>query len=445
MIRHLPLALALALCTSAAAAGREPLTLAAAVDLALARHPSLAGAAARVDEARANLAEAESARGPIARLLLTAQHHGEPMPVTPIHGFGPALFPEFEETLLQAGLSVSYTLWDSGARRARMRQAEEQIAGGESRRQAARQAVIARVVAAWAAVRARAEAAGAAEQRVTALAAELERTAVALAAGRVAPVESLRAEAALAAAQAEASRATIALDAAERDLARLLGEPVEAARGAALDLASASAPPAVTAARSELQERALAASPWVEEARRQIAAALAARALARSAYFPELRTTGALQELGAVHSSFGTEWNVALQLSVPLWDGGQTDQRVARADARLASARADLAGAEIEAREAVDRALAARAETAARLTALERAELRLVEVARIQKLLLDTGAGTQVDYLAAEAELAATRAAIAETRAGALVAAAELARATGDLETTWIASWENLP
>jgi len=55
------------------------------------------------------------------------------------------------------------------------------------------------------------------------------------------------------------------------------------------------------------------------------------------------------------------------------------------------------------------------------------------------------GAGTQVDYLAAEAELAATRAAVVEARTLALLAEVELARATGALTPAWIAHLETRP
>jgi outer membrane protein TolC len=101
-------------------------------------------------------------------------------------------------------------------------------------------------------------------------------------------------------------------------------------------------------------------------------------------------------------------------------------------------AAARLRQAELDAREAVDRALAARDEAAARSTALGRAADRMVEVTRIQKLLLEVGSGTQVDYLAAEAELATTRASLAEARTAELVARVELARAAGDLTPEWL-------
>ena len=78
------------------------------------------------------------------------------------------------------------------------------------------------------------------------------------------------------------------------------------------------------------------------------------------------------------------------------------------------------------------------ASAASRAIALERAASRLVEVARVQKLLLEVGSGTQIDYLAAESDLATARARLAESETAARLARVELARATGELSPDWL-------
>ena len=155
------------------------------------------------------------------------------------------------------------------------------------------------------------------------------------------------------------------------------------------------------------------------------------------AHMHERRPASRLQEFREGGSDYTTDWNAGVQLVVPLWDGGQTGRRVARAAAQRDTATANLAQSELEVREAVDRALMTLADSGARAVALARAADRLAEVARVQKLLLDVGSGTQVDYLAAEAELAATRANATEARTGALLAHVELARLTGELSPEW--------
>jgi outer membrane protein TolC len=270
--------------------------------------------------------------------------------------------------------------------------------------------------------------------------AEVDRVGQLLAVGKAPEVDRLRAEAALASAEAEATRADTELDSAERDLARLIGVEVDAVRADRLTpLRHPAAATADPPDRLQLQQRAIETSPDVARGRSALAGAEAARALARTAYFPKLKTTGAYQELGASELTFSSEWNVALQLAVPLWDGGATDRRVARATAGVDDARARLAQSQLDARAAVDGALASLTDAQARSAALTKAAQRLAEVARIQKLLLEVGSGTQVDYLAAEAELATTRATLAETGSAALVSRVRLALATGDLSIDWLA------
>lgn len=56
----------------------------------------------------------------------------------------------------------------------------------------------------------------------------------------------------------------------------------------------------------------------------------------------------------------------------------------------------------------------------------------------MEKLRLDTGAGTQTDYLRAEADLLSARAELAAARHTVIGARVELARATGALTLDWL-------
>ena len=58
-------------------------------------------------------------------------------------------------------------------------------------------------------------------------------------------------------------------------------------------------------------------------------------------------------------------------------------------------------------------------------------------MARIEQLRVDAGVGTQTDYLAAEADLLASRAQLVEARNGEIAARVELARAAGGLDLGW--------
>jgi outer membrane protein TolC len=87
--------------------------------------------------------------------------------------------------------------------------------------------------------------------------------------------------------------------------------------------------------------------------------------------------------------------------------------------------------------DAVEQAHARARAAAARVDALSVAVAQLEEVARIERLALETGAGVQTEYLLAEAELLRGRAGLTEARATAVLAVIELARIAGLLTAEW--------
>jgi len=418
------------------AQAQERLTLAAAVERALAQFPSVEAARARQRQAEAALGEARAGRGPRGRLTASATQFEEPMVVTPIHGFGPGLFPEFDKTLFQSQLTVSYTLYDGGATGARIRAAGSQLGSAGAALGAAEQVLAEQVAAAYLTALGKARVLAAHDTRLAALEAELARAQLRLKAGKAPQVEVLRAEAALAGARSQRVSLAAALDNAERDLARLLGVPAEDTRAPRLAAAALAEP--APPDREALARAGIEASPEVAQARAQLAVADANVKLAESALKPELRAVGNLNDWGSSQGHAATEWNAGFQLTVPLFDSGATSRRIAVAEAALRAAAEQVRLAETQVRQDVDRAAAAAEEAQARVESLEKAAERYAEVARVQKLLLDNGAGTQTDYLNAEADLLAARASLAEAEQSVILARVDLARAAGQLTPAWL-------
>ncbi len=293
-----------------------------------------------------------------------------------------------------------------------------------------------RVAAAFLTALGKARVLAAHDQRLAALEAELARSRKLLDAGKAPQVEVLRAEAALAAARSQRVTLAAALDNAERDLARLLDLPVEETRVARLAPAGLtdSTPPD----REALARAGIEASPAVAQARAQLVAAEASVALAESVLRPELRAMANLNDWASSRGNAATEWNAGFQVTVPLFDGGTARRRIAQAQAGRDAAAEQARLAESQVREGVDRAVAAAEEARARIDSLARAADRFAEVARVQKLLLDNGAGTQTDYLAAEADLLASRADLAEAEQRVVLTRVDLARAAGRLTLDWL-------
>ena len=414
---------------------RPVLTPAEAVARALAHHPEAGAARAEQRRAESALAEAKAGLRPRVDLTGSVIQFQEPMVVTPIHGFDFQNQPEFDDTLIQSGLHLDHTLLDGGARRGAIAREEAQAGAAASGTESVEQALVARTLAVYLRAITLQATLEAADWRIDAVAAEGRRVEQLLAVGRVPEVDLRRAEAALAAARASRIRLAAALDTAERDLARLVGlEDGEVEAGALV----AVAPPAAGLPPREALYGELEESPALARARQAVAAAEAAVAVARGARRPRLAVVGDLKEYGSSEGDLDLEWNAGFQVAVPVFRGGALGERVAQAEASRDAAAERLRSARLEARAEVDRALAALVEARAREEALAEAVKQYEEVARIERLRLDTGVGIQADYLDAEAALLDARAGLVEARNAAVGARVEVARATGDLDLRWV-------
>jgi len=423
-----------------ALAAVPPLSLDSAVALALATNPTVQGADAQVDRAAAAEMDARSAWLPSLSLDAGVTRYQLPMVISPLHGLDLRNPPLFDHTLAQGGVSLGWTVFDA-ARGARNGRARALAGAAESSADAIRLQLISQVARAYLRVRTTREVLDAHERQVAALAGERARAAKVFDQGRAARVTVLRAQAALA--QAQADRESAALDAvlAERDLARLLGVPAEQVAGATIPAlrlrAAADSAPALPA-RAQALDRALVSSPELAALRRQEQAARAGTAESRALWLPRLQLVGRLAQYGSGAYAPSHEWQGGLQLSYPLFTGGARLAAGERADADVRAARATLAQAGLQLESGVDQALAAVASAHARVAALRTAVAQSEEVARIEKLSLDTGSGVQTDYLTAEAQLLGVRASLTEAHAAEAAARIELARVTGELSRDWL-------
>jgi outer membrane protein len=407
-----------------------------AVAMALASYPAVAASAAGVERAVAARREAGGDRYPWVHVGGSITRFEEPMTVRPLHGFDPAEPPEFDRTLIQGELNVSYSLFDGGERSARVRRADAEVLAAGADAEATRAAVTARVAATYLAVLSAGDVADSHERRLDALREEERRVGALLAEGQAPEIQLLRVQAALEAGEAEAVVARGELATAELELARLTGASPDRTRRdglVAVALRSDAAP-----SRSAAVERALAANPEVESARRAVDAAKASASMVRSARWPKVDAFGTYWERGGGDTSLAGEWGAGVRVSYPLFTGGAISGRIEQAAAGEWAAREQLRLAELEAGRRVDDALAAVAETGARAAALARAVERQEAVVRTERVALEIGAGVQTDFLAAEADLLAARAGLARSRQASMAAHIELARLLGTLDEDWI-------
>ncbi|KPK58833.1 MAG: hypothetical protein AMS21_10370 [Gemmatimonas sp. SG8_38_2] len=420
-------------------ADRQTLTLYQAVALAHETHPSVGEALASENAAASAVGQAKSRWWPFLGTQASLGRYDKPMLVSPLHGFTQEEVQriEFEQTLIQGALSLNWTLYDGGARGARIRGAQAAHAGAVAGLAATQMGLTVQVSVAYLQVLSARGVLDAQNQRIGALTAERERVEMFLQEGQAAEVELLRVEANIAEAEAQRVAAATELDLAERALARLIDLPVEGARVARLTPVGLSQA-ARLAERAELVDLAVSNNPQLERARHSVAAAEAQHRLTKASWIPSFDVTGSYQAFTSNAGNYNDLWNVGIMLSYPLFTGGDRSNTVSRARAELDATREEMRLLELQTENDVDEALNLALETRALVESLSRAVQLQTEVARIERLSLDAGAGTQTDYLRAEADLARARSILVEAQHAEIAAWVQLARVIGELTPEWL-------
>ncbi|HSG09704.1 MAG TPA: TolC family protein [Longimicrobiales bacterium] len=426
-----PLVLAMLSGAIPAGVGAQTLTLGAALDSALATHPSVGAAQARMEGATATHEAARAAYLPTVTGSAGITRFQQPMVVAPLHGFDPLHPPAFDQTLIQGQVGMAYTLFDGGARGALSSgtaAAEESMA---LQKDAIVQELIQSVTLAYTAVLGSREVFIAAEAQVDALASEFDRAGQRLREGTAARVEVLRAEAALLDARAQSASAEVQVGVAERNLARLMGVDPSTTLGRSL---------ADVAPRRGARGVAVADNPRILAAARAVDAAQARVDQENAGRLPSVRAAAGLQNFGSSRGEYDTEWQAGLQVSWPLFTGGARTAAIHKARADLRVAEQQLAQARLAVAADLDGADAAWREASARAEALAASVAQWEEVARVEALSLENGAGLQQDYLRAQAALFQARAGLARARFDMILALVGRARAQGHLDLDWMAT-----
>jgi outer membrane protein TolC len=352
------------------------------------------------------------------------------MLVAPLHAFDPTNIPRFETTLVRAELQGHYTLFEGGARGARIRGADAMADAARWSAEATEAELLEQVTTAYLGVSSGREILTAARRQVSALEAERDRAERHRVEGTAPRLEVLRAEAALLDARAQATTAEVRTDLAERTLARLTGLDADTvrARGVAEVILDGSRGPDALV------------HPAVERGRRAVDGARARLDQERAALLPTVSASAALLDYGAVGSGHVAEWQAGLRVSWPVFTGGARGAGIRRAQAELRTAEEELRLTRLRVDDERDAAEATRTAAAAKVQALQAAVEQWEEVARIEALSLDEGVGVQSDLLRAQAGLFRARAGLAQSRADLVVATVRVARARGALSMEWMDS-----
>lgn len=422
-------ALLLAILPLPTAAQALTLTLAAAADSALVAHPALGSAQARHEAASYAREIARAERLPSASLGATVTRFEEPMVVAPLHSFDPRRPPSFDDALVQGQIVVDYTLFDSGARSSRTDGADAWAEAAVFGLVATEMDVLAEVARHYLAVLSARAVQAAALAQLHAMEEEYARARERLDAGTAPELEVLRAQASLQDARVEETAALRRAALAERTLARTMGVTPGELVGVTL---------ADVVPRPWVLIDGIRANPVVEAARQAIRGAEAQLREERAGRLPRLDLRAALQDFGTVSGGHVTEWQTGIRLSWPVFTGGIRGASIRRADAELRVAESEMATILLAVDAETDAAKSRVLEADERAAALESSIAQWEEVARIEALALEAGAGVQSDLLRAQAGLFQARAGHAQASYDAVLARIDLARAQGVLSREWL-------
>ncbi len=352
------------------------------------------------------------------------------MIVAPLHRFDINRRPEFDDLLVQGSTSISYTLFDGGHRSGAIASARSEVDASTYDMENTRQNLIALVAQTYLNALTAQQTLAARDAGLKALEAERSRIEQLLENGRAARVELLRVQAALARARADKIQEETQLNTMLALLLRLTRlntatdslvlEPVTARTESDLN-------------RAALLDEAVRSSPRVKELEARTESARLNFKAQRAGWFPTLDLTGTYRSFGSAAGHFTAEWQAGVSLSYPIFTGGARSGRIAEARARFAATAERLRLARMDAQNAVDRALQQLRDAQARFEALQTAVRHQREVVHIEELALETGAGTQTDFLKSQADLTESEAQMIGAQYQVILATVELARVTGSL------------
>ncbi|MCS7173573.1 MAG: TolC family protein [Armatimonadetes bacterium] len=403
--------------------------------LALERNLQLRAAALDLALAQAALAQARAAQQPQVSLQGSYVYLQQPgTTLTFPNPFGPTppqltvTVPPPEPSQFLVRLLAQYPLYTGGRLEAQIALAEANVLGARAALERTRQQVLAQAQQAYLAWLVSRETVAAA-QRALAQAEESLRVAQArFRAGASPRFDVLQAEVAVANARQNLLRAETGARNAATQLSAILDFPLDTP----LEPADSLEPRPVTAVLPEGVAQALQRRPELLELRARMEAARAAVDLARSGGRPNLALTANYDLTGPLTQLQGT-WSVALAVTLQLYDGGLTRERVREAELRLEQLRVLEAQLRTRIELEVRQAWVALEQSNAALATAEKAVEQAREAARIAAVRFEAGVGTALELLSAQAQLAQAELALAQARFEQNLARLQWLLATGAL------------
>lgn len=419
----------LGLCGRAAQAQDGPaLTLPDAIQQALLHNPKQQSQRLDVDRSERQMQAARGAFWPSVDFGAGVTHYGYPTFVYPVHDL--TNFPPFDQTLYNYGVALRLPIYAGGRLSEGVIGADlaKTIAGERERLSV--QELTYDVSTVYLKIEHLSALEQAYDARIASLEAQEKRVTLLTQVGKAARLDYLKIHGAV----TKARHDRLEIENRHREaytlLYQLLGMVPPVSDVSLVPYAAAAAPDWKL---DTLRSAALTQRPELRIDERQVAIGTNRERIARGERLPALSVVGTVQELAGKDLQFNNEWNVGLQLTVPLVDGGV--RRAREEDAAIARQQAEytLDQARLEVTRQVQDAWDGLNEAASRLAVTETSIVEASEALAIEKLKYEQGIGITTDLLNAESALLVAQADRLQADFDLIVARLNVLRVTGQL------------
>jgi outer membrane protein len=410
-------------------ASESTLTLPDAIATALQQNPTQVSQRLELKKAEREQDAAHGAYWPQLDFGASATRYGFPTFVIPIRQIG--VFPPLDTTIYQYGVALHIPLYVGGRLDQTVVRADIGREIARERDRLGNQELVFNVSSAYLKVVHLGSLVAAYDARIASLDAQQRRVALLNKVGRAARLDLLKVSTLLTRARYERLQVENRRREAYSLLYNLMGTRVPSMLP---NLLAYRVPVSASSSVAALEHDASAHRPELRIAEQQTASARAQERIARGERLPSVAVVGQYFERAGSDSEFFNDWNVGVQFTVPILDGGVRRAReeqaaIARAQAEEAARRTRLDVSK-QVRDAVN----ADQESAARLQATASSVAESIEALSIERLKYEQGVGVVTDLLDAESAVLTAQAERLQAQFDAVIAKLNLLKVAGRLD-----------
>ena len=307
---------ALFLCLASPSLAQEALSVNAAIKTALHNNPGYQSLGMGVDIARLELDKAKAGRLPTLDLRGGYTRYSDPMIVVPIHQTG--VFPELDKDIFSGGLYAQMPLYAGGRLSASNAMARAKIEGTQQRKEIMKQDLIFSVMQYYSELLNIEKLQRASDQRLAFYTREKDRIALLLEKGKATRLDQAKINTQLENARLERMQLDMSYDQNAVMLASLMSAELPSSTSLQRFSVAPNALPASLDVALDITRRE---HPALLEAKTQMDVATSKMKIAKAAKRPQVSAVGNARSMTGGALVAQNEWQVGVQLSMPLFDG----------------------------------------------------------------------------------------------------------------------------